>query len=112
LAGFFGAAGWLSVGAVGELGVIEAGGVGWFDIATDLAVSFLEQPLVPKKKTANSDVTISEPTSAAVFCLRLNFFPQNRGRWFALGMFGAALLSGFPCKLSCVNRAIFASQAY
>jgi len=50
LAGFFGAAGWLSASAVGELGVIEAGGVGWFwDIATDLAGSFLEQPLVPKE---------------------------------------------------------------
>ncbi|HLB87396.1 MAG TPA: hypothetical protein VJK29_07065 [Terriglobales bacterium] len=109
MAGFFGAARWLSVGAVGELGVIEAGGVGWFDIATDLAVSFLEQPLVPKKKTANTDVTISEPTSAAVFCLRLNFFPQNRGRWFAPRIFDAALLSDFPCKLSCVNCAIFAS---
>src|SRR5213594_259206 len=80
----------ISVGAFGESGVIEAGGVGWFwDIATDLAVSFLEQPLVPKKKTANTDVTISEPTSAAVFCLRLNFFPQNRGRWFAPRIFDA-----------------------
>jgi len=76
LADFFGAGGWLSAGAVDGLDVIAADDIGWFwDIAMSLPGSFLEQPLVPKKKTPNSDVTINEPTSAAVFCLPLSFFP-------------------------------------
>src|SRR5713101_5232991 len=41
-----------------------------------------------KQKTAALVGSLMVTSLLAVFCLRLNFLPQNRGRWFALGMFG------------------------
>jgi len=86
-------------------------------MVTVLSDSF-EQPL-SNKKTPSSEVAISEPTSAAVFCLPVSLFGFECGRcasddWlsdvFSCG-FVSGFLSGLPDNPSCVKCVILASCA-
>ena len=81
----------------------------------DVLSDSFEQPL-SSKKTPNSDVAINEPTSAAFFCLSLDFFGLGCCVFGVLGVVFpvgevAGFLSGFPDNPSCVKCAILASCA-
>ena len=81
----------------------------------DVLSDSFEQPL-SSTKTPNSDVAINEPTSAAFFCLSLDFFglgccvSGGLGVVFPVGGV-AGFLSGLADNPSCVKCAILASCA-